>query len=164
MLNASTYINVIFEEMFAPQERRLQLRIDDLHRQNQEITRTRLDGFMYMGRFYKPIDVPNGPGTRQTLHLDLWDDMNAHLKDRQNVEHDKQLIRACLFWLLEPCRDLQEIRDTLPDCVAQLCYPEIQALERMRNPGFTLVNDRQRRGYEKQLPKMEAYSAARYIH
>jgi hypothetical protein len=164
MHSYNKYIDAIKNALFVAEDRRYEKQITDLHRSNQECMGQSLDGFMYEGTFYKPATSPFGKGIRRTLHLSLWDNMMAVLKDRKIVETDKQLIGQMLFKLLDPCFSHQDIRDAIPECIIDVCGQEITSLSRCRNPGFFLNHPRDFRQYDEILPKIEFYSAARLIY
>ena len=159
---AHSIISNIIQVLFSAEERRFQKEIDRLHDQNLEVSRANLDGFMFQGRFYRHSNSAAGTGHRRTLHLDLWPNMQAHLRDREKVELDKQQIKQVLFRLIDPCSCLQHIRDAIPDCIADTLPESIRSLDRMGNPDFKTLRDL--RQYNQTLPKIEFYSAARLLY
>lgn len=165
MTNAYEWIKRIIKALFAPDDRHFASWIDKIAKKNQEILGPQTHGYLYMGVFYKPSDYPyrGKPKEVKVLHPSLSSQMDDWLKAKAAVEHEKALIRQTLSLVLEPCQTIQDIRDSLPECLIET-IPELTRMERQREPAFTLSNNvRAMRQYEKILPKMEEYAAARFI-
>lgn len=164
MRNSYEYISFILTALFSAEERRFAKAFDRLSEENQQLIGHRLDGFMYQGAFYRHSQALAGSGERRTLHLNLWPGMQDILRDRDEVERDRALMRQILFKLLEPCTQLQEIRDAIPECIVDAAPPEIAAMQRQNNGVGWINNPRDIKLYNKMLPKMEFYSAARLMY
>ena len=87
------------------------------------------------------------------------------LSDVKKVELDKEQIKQVLFKLLYQANTLQEIRDSLPECLVPL-VPEIAKLSRQTDdPTWFIRNDeRALKQYKKMLPKIEMYAVSRMIY
>lgn len=169
MINTHSYIKAAMDNLFKAEYRRLDKSITKIHEANQERKRLRLDGFMYMGVFYKPEATPLGPGQRLTLHLDLWPQMDEHLADVKTVEYDRKCIHQLLFKVLEPCGYIggnvfQNMRDVIPDCILDTFAEEIRSLHRIGSPTATIHHVRDLRQLSALIPKMEFYSASRMLY
>lgn len=167
MINTHSIIRHMITKLFAAEDRRFQKIIDQLHKQNQEALSIQLDGFMFQGKFYKPSNAATGGGLRKTLHLSLWDQMQAFLNDKSKIDNDATAIRQMLFKLIDPAPYIggdvyQNIRDAIPDCIADTLPPEIGMLSRMGHPDFKTLSDL--RQYNKILPLIEFYSATRLLY
>lgn len=161
--SAHKIIDHIVDVLFTAEHRRLTAFIDDLCRENQEAHGESLDGFHYLGRFYRRQGL-NGQLKRKVLHFSLFPKMDAHLEDEAAIKSDELLIRQTLFQLLDPCRSEQEIRDALPNCLTDT-LGESARLPRMSEAAFTIRdNPRAVKQYERVLPKLELYSAARLLY
>ncbi len=155
----------ILEALFSAEDRRLQKAVDQIHEHNQEALKKTLDGFQFQGKFYKHSRSVTGMGSQlPTLHMSIWPEMEAHLVDRARVEEDRQLIGQVLHRLLYACIYIEQIRDAVPECIVDTLPPEIAALERQHNVLFFVNNDRDLRQFNKALPKIEFYSAARLLY
>lgn len=156
-------IDHIINVLFAAERRRLTRAIDDLCKSNQEAYGEKLDGFHYQGRFYRPEGLM-GQLKRKVLHLSLFDRMDLHLADEAAVKADEQFIRQTLFQLLDPCKTPQDMRDALPNCLAD-ALGEHSRLPRMNEEAFTIRdNPRAMKQYNKIRPKLDLYSAARLLY
>lgn len=164
MINSHQLIKPMMATLFKAEERRLQLVIDGLHKQNLEASGIQADGFMYEGRFYMPTGAKHGSGLRPTLHLSLWPSMMEHMRDTVNVLADKQLIQQTLFKLYDHCINNQDIRCATPDSIVDTLPADIQTLDRCRQPSFFLNHPRDFRQLEKALPKIDFYSACRLVY
>lgn len=158
-----TIIDHICKVLFTAERRRLQKVIDGFFRSNQEAYGERFDGFHYMGRYYRPAGLV-GQLKRKILHFSLHPQMDAHLKDEATIDEHEQQIRQTLFKLLDPCRSEQDIRDALPNCLTDTLGSSAK-LPRVQEEAFTIRGDeRAMRQYEKCLPTIELYSAARLLY
>ena len=167
-MDKNKLINELLETLFAPEKRRLAGVITELNKTNKQLKNLSADGFIYGGIVYMPSGVSTtvvGPGqAKNSLDFSLYDEMERWLKDSKTVFDDQSLIRQMLFLLLWPCQKNRDIRDTLPDCLVSL-IPDLKQHPRSLNPGWTLDhNERARKQFDKLLPKMELYSAARLFY
>ena len=156
-------IDHIIDVLFVAERRRLANAVDAMCQANNEAYGKHFDGFHYQGRFYRPQGV-KGQLNRIVLHLSLHPKMDLHLKDEAAIDRDEQLIRQVLFMLLDPCRTEQDIRDALPNCLTDT-LGESARLMRQNDPAFTISdNVRAMKQYNRVLPKLEMYSAARLLY
>lgn len=145
--------------LFKAEERRLDKAVEVLDTRNREIGGHKPQGFLLQGKLYrqKSATLIATAGIKP-LAYELTEDGNKFLKDRNEIDKDKQLIKQILYKLVEPCQNIQEIRDTLPECLVGL-IPELSKIERRFAKGFFAPKDeRFRRQYEAILPKIEMYS------
>jgi len=165
----SSYFQLIkkfLEDLFVGERRRLNKSITDLINQNNEIKSEQAAGFIFMGEFYTaPGFVVLGKGIkRPTLDDSLTTKMEWHIKSSQRVADEERMIGQMIFKLLMPCETLQQMRDTLPDFLAEM-IPALKQLDRHDEIGCSLKDDvRASRQLEKLLPRMEFYAAARLIY
>jgi hypothetical protein len=162
MLDSFKLIQHILDQLFAAEQRRLQRKIDELHKSNQELHREKLDGFLYMGVPYFPADALAGSRAKKTLHLRLWPDMDEHLADKQKVELDRNLIHQVLFRAIEPCHCIEHVRDAIPDCIADTLPEPLASMERRGGPNW--YTERDLKQWNKAMPLVELYSATRLIY
>ena len=163
MTNGHTFIDHICKVLFTAETKRLAKTISDLIDKNQALYFVYLHGFTHAGEGFNREGL-TGALQRKTLHIKLWDEMNLFLADRKHIENDKKDIQQLLFKLLDPCFSSQDIRDSIPDCVLDTLPSYIRDLQRARNPTFFLNHERDFRQYNKTLPKLEFYSAARLLY
>jgi hypothetical protein len=159
-------IDKIVNTLFAADNRRLQQWIDKLDGQNREARGDNmLLGFVYLGRYYRPSHV-EGPDPMGVKPVDpsLYTLVDAFLKDEAAIDEDKAFIRQGLYTILDPCKDLQEVRDALPECLVDF-LPELKEFDRNRQECWTIeTNPRAQRQFAKIRPKLEAYAVARMIY
>lgn len=165
----SSYYKLIqkfLEDLFVAEKRRLEKSISDLIRANNEVKGQQAAGFLYYGEFY------TAPGFQQmgnivgksNLDDSLVDKMEWHLKSAQRVATEQRLIGQIIYKLLDPCETLQEMRDTLPDCLSEM-IPALKNLPRQNEPGWSLRGDtRASTQFEKLRDRIEFYAAARLIY
>jgi hypothetical protein len=89
--------------------------------------------------------------------------MDLLVADQAIVDDNRAYVQQSLVNLFDPCESLQDMRDTLPECLVG-CVPRLQQISREKEPAFTIKdNPRAMRQYLKVLPLMESYAAARLI-
>ncbi len=150
--------------LFASDKRRLAEWVDRLVIMNQEAGKHQFHSFIYNGLFFRSSHVTGPIPKRASLHISLAPQMDQLLRDKKIIDDEKSFVRQAIVQLLDPCTDLQDIRDALPDCLVS-CIPALSAsFERTRPPAFTIKdNPRALRQYEKMLPNIQVYSATRLI-
>lgn len=158
-------IKYLLSELFVAEKRRLDKTVADLIRENNELSGVQAAGFLYYGEYYTAQGFQTTiAGGKITLHDNLTDKIKWHLKDAKIVADDERLIGQIIFKLIDPCETLQDMRDSLPDCLASM-IPALANLPRHNEQGWSLRQDvRASRQFEKLLPKIEMYSAARLLY
>ena len=90
--------------------------------------------------------------------------MEAHAKDKAEVEFDRLRVKQALSLLLKDVRTAQDLRDALPNQLVEM-IDQIKDMKRSRPEGFTLMTDsRKIKQYQKLREKIEFYTAARLIY
>lgn len=156
-------IDVIAIELFKPEARRLQNRVDELDKQNGEIRHAREYGFQWKGHTFRANGNPYKGGRYPALDFSLRKEGDDLLRDMQAVEDDKQLVKQTMALLLKDCTDIQQMRDALPDAIVELCR-DMSALPRTMKDGWTLTEERHLRQYAKMLDKIDFYAATRMMY
>lgn len=158
-------IKHLLSELFVAEKRRLDKAVADLIRENNELCGVQAAGFLHYGEYYTAEGFQTmTAGGKVTLHNSLTDKIDWHIKDAKIVADDERLIGQIVFKLIDPCETLQDMRDSLPDCLATM-IPELAKLPRHNEQGWSLRQDvRASRQFEKLLPKIEMYSAARLLY
>jgi len=168
----SSYYQLIkqfLEDLFVAEKRRLDKSLADLIRANNEVRVVQSSSFMYEGEVYTStaftvVAGAGGAGTRPILHETLEAKMEWHLKSAKRVSEEEQLIGQIIFKLLSPCEELQTMRDTLPDCLAEM-IPALRSLPRQGEVGCSISNDtRATKQFNDMLERIEFYAAARLIY
>lgn len=159
--NLHKFLDALVNKLFTAEERRLDKIVETLDRRNREIGGHKPQGFLLQGKLYRPNNTILIAKTGiKPLAYELTDDGNKFLKDRIQIDQDRQAIKQILYKLVEPCQNAQEIRDTLPECLVSL-VPELSKMERRFAKGFFAPkDDRFVRQYEAILPKIEMYSVS----
>ena len=160
------FIKFTMNVLLGPEDRRFVSWQDQLCRRNQELRRDGIVGFLYEGLFYKPSmsDLPLDT-VKKPLHMSLFDEMDVLLRDKAQIEVDRAQIKQSLFALTYPCsQSSQEIRDALPECLVTI-LPDLRLLNRADPEAWTIRdNARAMRQYERVIPRIEMYVAARMIY
>lgn len=165
----SSYFKLIqkfLEDLFVGEKRRLNKSISDLIMANNELKGVQAAGFIYMGEYYtaEGFRVMGGGTKKETLHDSLTSKIDWHIKSAGRVADEERMIGQIIFKLLMPCETLQDMRDTLPDFLAEM-IPALKNLPRHNQPGCSLSNDtRATRQFNKLLERMEFYAAARLMY
>ncbi len=158
-------IQELLSRLFEAEKRRLDKSVADLIRKNNELTGVQAAGFLYYGEYYTAQGFQtSGPGGKVTIHDSLVNEIEWHIKDAKQIADDERLIGQIIFKLVDPCDTLQDIRDSLPECIASM-IPALAKLPRYNDAGWSLRQDtRSTKQFEKMLPKIEKYSAARLLY
>lgn len=156
--------------LFQAEVRRLGAWKDKLIKLNNEAKNKQLAGFLYKGKWYQTSGLPNGRYEKVPLTFTLGPEMEKYLADENHIKLERQVIGQLLSRLLSPCTTYQDMRDALPDCLAE-CVPSIRQLSRTREEAWPLRDvieaasyERSLRQYEKLKPKIEMYAATRLIY
>lgn len=157
-------IQYMLVELFAGERRRLNATLAKIRDQNNEIVGQELAGFLFEGEFYSPKGSTVIRGAKHTsLDIQLHEAARKYLKDKNKVEEDIGWIRQGIFQILSACSTIQEIRDTLPECLVKM-VPDLIKLERTAPAGSSLTDPLDREAFDHCLPKIQFYSAARLIY
>lgn len=166
MKNSKDWVDLLANALFVAETRRIGGVITELTIQNNMQKKTNAIGFRHVGETFaipgaKRLDKTPLP----TLSFTLSKEGNDLLKERRALELDKSLISQVLFKQLYQCNDLQEVRDSLPDCLVAL-IPELAKIPRkMIDPLWINRNDeRAMTQYQKILPKIEMYSVGQLLY
>ena len=168
MIN-STQINEIIKALtsalFMAETKRLKKRELELVAKNRSLSSKHYDGFFYQGQFYTDLDRSiAAKGIKASLHPSLVPRMEAHAKDKAEVEFDRLRVKQALALLLKDVRAAQDLRDALPNQLAEM-IDQIKDMKRSRPEGFTLMTDsRKIKQYQKLREKIEFYTAARLLY
>lgn len=161
-----TLIQHLTKELFVGEQRRIRATISKLIEDNNEIRGVSAIGFYYNGdRFTTPDfkSVP-GSGTFATLDDSLVPRMDKLERSSHKLANEESLIGQAVYLALTPCTTLQEMRNTLPDCMADM-LPALKDLERTGSVGCSLEDNPRAHGqFMEYLPRIEFYSAARLIY
>ncbi len=158
-------ITHLLKELFVAEKRRLDKNVADLIRKNNELLGVQHAGFLYYGEYYTATGFKNMASKEKvTLHDSLTDKIKWHIQDSKTIADDERLIGQIIFKITDPCTTLQDIRDSLPECLATM-IPALAKLPRHNIEGWSIRQDtRATRQFNKLLPKIEMYSAARLLY
>jgi hypothetical protein len=164
--NTFPLIDSLKKTLFTPEERRLQGGIDRLVDQAGDDDKQFLLylGFSFSGDHYRHSRHQVIHKHYPVLPFALNDEMEKWLKDKKAVALDKDQIGQMLFKLLYQANDLQEMRDTLPDCLISL-IPTFSGMSRKFEQEFLIRhNPRDLKQFHKILPKIELYAMSKLIY
>lgn len=170
MQNAHEWVQHIIDVLFQADDRRMATAVQRLNTQNGEIKKKKFHGFIHHGvRFidprYKSIQAQLAKQPLPTLSLQLMGELRQFDTDRLRIDTDKSRIKQALVPLIINSLDLQDIRDSIPDCVASL-VPQLSVLPRQRDCITThiLCDKFALKAFEKALSLMEEYSVTALIY
>lgn len=156
-------IDSIVVKLLDPDYRSIQHEITSMIEKNNAALGLAAEGFLFRGSYYTNLDPKlQSKGQRTTLHIRLVPEFMGTIKRRADFDYDRQQIRQVLVLLVQGAKSEQDVRDTLPECLADLLpFPP---LARTRPEAFTIVGDeRAMRQYLKVRDKIMYYSALRLI-
>lgn len=152
----------IIGELLKAEYRRLHTWIDKLIQKNQEYY-PQTYGFLFNGFRHKQSNVTGQLPRFPELHPDLWDEGYKFHKDHMTIKQETAFIRQGLVSILEDCKDNQDIRDALPDCIVEMIEP-LRALPRTREEAFTIKDKpRQLKQWQKIRSNIDVYVSARLM-
>lgn len=168
--NAHEWVQHIIEVLFQADDRHIANTVRHLNTQNSEIKKRTFHGFIHHGiRFidprYERVKASLAKQPLPTLSLQLLPELRLFDAERIRVDTDKGRIRQALVPLMINSLDMQDIRDSVPDCVAAL-VPQLSKMQRQRQNVTTHIESDvfAMKAYEKALPLMEQYSVAALIY
>jgi hypothetical protein len=161
-------ISFLTSRLFAAEGRRLESDLQRINTLNKSAMQVVVDGFLFMGRFYRPTTgtvLVGGKDTPKTsLAFSLHDEMEEHMKDIASIAEEKKLIEQTLSALLNSCHSDAMVRNALPECLVN-CLSYLSAHSRTKEAAYTIQdNPRALRQYLKILPKMEIYSVTQMLY
>ena len=158
-------IDALVSGLFSTEMQRLRKRELQIVVENRKLSGSQFDGFFYQGRYYTDLDKSiASKGIKSGLHLSLAPSMEAHVRDEKEVKNDTHRVKQALALLLKDARTAQDLRDALPDQLAEM-IDQIKSMPRMRPEGFTLMTDpRKYEQYRKLREKIEFYTATRLLY
>lgn len=137
--------------------------VDSLVAKNRELLGTgTANGFIYGDRWF------SGTGhvirSNQSLHPSL-SPQAANLMNRlKAITDDHRFMTQILGKLIQPCQDLREMRNELPEVIISLDPAYWGPYERTRAPAKSIQSDpRTLRQYEKVLVKIHTYCTMRFL-
>jgi hypothetical protein len=166
----SNYLLISFltSRLFEAEGRRLESELQRINTLNKSALQTVYDGFLFLGRFYRPttgtVTIGSKDTRKNSLDFSLHAEMEEHVKDCASVAEEKKLIEQTLSALLNSCHGDAMVRNALPECLVN-CLSYLSAHNRTREPAYTIQdNPRALRQYLKILPKIEIYSVTQMLY
>ena len=158
-------ITAINTYLFSKEEIRLKKLELEAVRKNKEASNLVSDGFFYQGLFYTDLNKSvSSKGIKENLHSSLVPFMEKLIKDKKQINFDKDRIKQALSIILIDCKNYQDVRDALPNQLTDV-LEHTKRLERTRPEGFTIKDDpRKVKQYEMLREKIEFYSITRMIY
>lgn len=158
-------IKALIAALFKAEDQRLHRRELELVSENRKVSSEHYDGFFFQGHYYTDLDRNIAyKGIKSGLHSSLVPSMEQHIKDKKEVEFDRLRIRQALTMSLNGVRNIQDLRDALPNQLAEM-IDQIKVLPRHRPEAYTLMDDpRKFQQYQKLREKIEFYAVARLLY
>jgi hypothetical protein len=153
----------IVTTLFEPDKRRLAAWVDRLIERNDEIIGFANHAFIYNGQQFRQSNVKGVIKVFPSLDYSLWDEADQFIADSKAIDQDKSFVRQALVRLMAPCLNAQDIRNALPECLAD-CIPALREYDRTAPEFYTIANNpRAQRQIAKIMPKLELYSVTRMM-
>lgn len=174
MTNTHEWLEIILDELFKPEMRRIDGIIQRLTEKNSVLKNHRFLGFMHLGEVFIPevnkrvyTTIPRNLKSRTTPALDftMVAEVSEFIADHNKLSLDRTQIKQVLFRLIHQVNNKQELRDALPECIVSL-IPTLASMSRqMADPTYLIKSDyRSVKDYERMLPKIEMYAMTRLIY
>lgn len=176
MINSHEWVDRIISVLFAPEKRRVDRMIVMLNEENGKKKGIVPLGFMHMGNVYVPQDnmhlfkvlhgKQRGAGEKiPTLAFELAAKASEFMADLNVLKADEAKIRQVLYLMIHQANDFQELRDAIPDCIANVMSEFKEVPRKMVDCTYLIRNNwRSVRDYERALPKMEFYAMTALIY
>lgn len=177
MKNIEEWITLIENQLFAAEDRRIDdmlVRINDKNTSLKAASGIGFMGFTHIGKTYVPRKYQNAAKNirREMRHvlippvsLELAEEVGHFANEVNKIESDKKVIRQLLPKLLRPVTTMQELRDALPDCVANKITVLAEYKRVNPDPTWPIKNDeRALREYDRILPRIEFYSVSHLLY
>lgn len=162
-------IDAIIAKLSEGDTRRIDKLIEELNEANCSAKNQRLFGFTYLGYRYIPrkfsgLSSAIAKTALPTLPPDRMEDAAYLLQEQKRLEGDMQKIRQALAPLVMNATTVQELRDSLPECIVRL-FPELAKLDRHLQSPTSLIRSNKYaiKAYENVLPMIEAYSVTSLV-
>lgn len=161
----SKMINGLANQLFISEFKRIKKQELLIVTENRKLSDNKFDGFFYQGTFYTDLDKSIAhKGIKSGLSSSLVPKMEALVQDRKVVEFDQARVKQALLLILKPCRTAQDIRDALPNQLAEM-VDQFKGMRRERPEGFTVMDDpRKLQQYEMLREKIEFYSVTKLFY
>lgn len=154
-------LNVIMEELFAPDQRRIVSNVDKMI---EEHGRDVL-GLAYLDTKWSHSRVGKGQRVAfKPVDPSQYDRASQIHQDITKVRKDFVTVRQTMVSLFGGVQDIRIIRDVLPENIVELVFkPEdLAKLPRTNEPGYTL-SKRDKVYFDETLKTIDVYLAARYF-
>lgn len=149
--------------LFSKDQDRLKKQMVQLVKRNHECGGSP-DGFIFDGFYYSNLDPRlRKKGQKGSLDPSLYETVRAYKNELVRIKRDQELVNQGLSLVLLNCKTWQDVRDALPDEMAEL-VPELKSYSRTREEAFTILNnERAMRQYLELRPLMIIYLMARLV-
>lgn len=159
----SPIIKQVVDYILQHDKDRLRNQLNNINRENIKLGGMHY-GFVYGGEFYTSLPAKE---RLKAVRIALDESLNAQMHDyvvtKKIIEQDKIRIEQTLHALLIGCITWQDVRDALPNGIAEI-LPETKDLPRTREEAFNLVgNERAKRQYERNSALIAKYLMARFM-
>ncbi len=167
-MSISNWIDLVIEKLFENDRDRLMTQISELTGSNNSEKNCNYIGFRHMGKTFISVNHNYRVRGKQAVIPSLSFKLSAIgtkiVEQSNNLERDEKEIRQILFKLLEHCKSSQDIRDSLPEPVAQL-FPPLVYLPRVHPVAHYMDKDKLTRNeFDRLLPKIEAYAISKLFY
>lgn len=159
------WIQTIMGLLFQHELKRIGELVEKLNYLNCVEKNTVAHGFMYQGvRYVAPSCIGVYKKNLPNLAFTLSDEAAQFISEKNKIDTDMIHIRQALIALVTQCTTMQELRDSLPDCIVQLT--SLKSLPRTIQDNTYLIrsNKYQLEEYNRILPKIQMYSVSQLLY
>ena len=160
-----TLTQALMKRMFEGEQKRLDKLKTAFAKRNREMMPEATDGFIYRMTFFsaKPDD-PNVKHSHYTADPNLVNELNCFFLEVTKLEQDMNKVRQGLSLVLRECNTPQDIRDALPNSMADI-LDQTKRLPRTRPEAYTLEGKPiQQQQYKPMRDLMDLYMMTRALY
>lgn len=130
-------VDPVLVEIFYTEREFLDRELINIVTENQSLGGT-MNAFRFEGELYSLVNMRSIRGIDISyLHPSLEKAMKRYVKRTDQLQIDMKRLRHALSMVISKCRHHQDVRDVLPDVIANK-IPAFQSLDRIREEGFVL--------------------------
>jgi hypothetical protein len=160
------WLTQFMDRVFEPESRRMQQALDRIVEMHEEILPPEQRGwlcFRYGGDVFAHSRTITVNKAAANLAWALNDQMDKWLKETRELRLDKDQIQQTLFKCLHGWNDRQDFRNRMPECLVTVTGSNLERTVPFEEATCHLT-PRDRRQFEKILPKIQLYATTRLIY
>lgn len=166
--NTTTLIDQLTTTLFKHESEHADKLLNELIDANNRLKGIVSVGILLQGKKFVPTQYGKLTALQAvkipSLHFTLMECGNDFLREVNQSEIDKAQIKQILFKILQPCSNIQDVRDALPECIVNNHAP-LLAMQRTREEVYTIKDDvRAMKQWKDLLPKISLFAMSKFIY